>query len=348
MTTTAPSAGHHHHGDNTPITTLTDIHKLEERYPFDEIELEILARCHDHLVDEQEDDSSSFLLKLARASPYSTFFLPGDEMKDRVDWIEDYVLPPGFANELRAAISADAFVEYANQNLKDRNLERFVEGVADTGRRGSREALRILYEIVGGAEYAKAYDIVDACLRLAVASDALVVPNLDREATIKKMRGIDKVAEAMSNDLLDSLGFVNVGVRRDDDGNNEREEDPGGLFKLNHFVEWAERKYPVLSAPLSTFVHHLVFHGHPYPRKIPYVLPELDGVRDDQHVFTATSFPSLIALSFATPSVGGKVRLVWCRLAVDLRLLVSGSISDNVAHVFVFSSHSVFRLSSGN
>ena len=92
--------------------SVTDIHKLrklQERYPFTEEELEILVRCHE---DETEQD---FLLKFARASPYQFFFLPGDELKDRVNWIEDHILPPGFPNQLHAAISVDPFVQYANQ-----------------------------------------------------------------------------------------------------------------------------------------------------------------------------------------------------------------------------------------
>ena len=128
----------------TRLTTLSQIHKLQDRYPFSEEELEILVRCHGHLENSEDD----FLTKLAFSSPYAYFFLPGDEMKDRVTWLEDHILPMGFPSQLRAAISADPFVTYASEG-EDKSLERFIEGIADTGRRGPREALHILYNIIG-------------------------------------------------------------------------------------------------------------------------------------------------------------------------------------------------------
>ena len=282
------------------LTTLSDLRRLEERYPFDEAELEILARCHDRLLSgggDDDADGNSFLMKLALASPYSAFFLPGDEMRQRVEWVENQVLPPGFASGLRAATSADAFVEYANQGLTGghkRDLERFVEGVADTGRRGSREALRVVYEIAGGAGYAEPRDVVDACFRLAFASEAIVEPNLNRQAFSKKMAGIDEAVGAVTKSLVDSLGG---------------ESSSADSFTLAKFVDWAETKFPMLSSPLSTFVHHLVFHGHAYPHsRIPYQFPSLDNASD---VFSSKSdgISGLVALSFAAPALGGKVRV---------------------------------------
>ena len=136
----------------TKLTTLMTIHKLEERYPFNEEELEILVRCHDNIGEsnkkciERDEDNPSFLVKLALASPYSYFFLPGDSpMRSRVNWIEEHVLPPGFSNELRAAMACVPFVEYANQGINDKPLERFVEGVACTGRPGKHAECRLVF-----------------------------------------------------------------------------------------------------------------------------------------------------------------------------------------------------------
>ena len=84
------------------------IQKLEDRYPFSADELEILCRCHDTCL-ENAEDKDDFLMKLAKASPYKYFLLPGDEMRERVNWIENHVLPAGFANQLRAAMSMDAY-----------------------------------------------------------------------------------------------------------------------------------------------------------------------------------------------------------------------------------------------
>ncbi|KAL3907929.1 MAG: hypothetical protein SGARI_003302 [Bacillariaceae sp.] len=148
----------------TKLTTLSQIHKLEERYPFNEEELEILVRCYDKIRDAPEA-GGDFLENLALSSPYTYFFLPGDEMHDRVAWLENHILPMGFPSKLRAAISADAFVTYANEG-QDKNLERFLEGIADTGRRGPKEALRVLYEIVGDDQMEAADELLDLQMHL--------------------------------------------------------------------------------------------------------------------------------------------------------------------------------------
>jgi len=279
------------------LTTLTEIHKLEERYPFKEEELEVLVRCHDNL--QQETDKNDFLLKLALASPYSHYFLPGNEMRSRVEWIENHVLPQGLANELRAAISADAFVDYANQG-SSKSLERFLEGVADTGRRGAKEALKVLYDIGGGGGdgEAKASDLVDVTLRLAVASDVLEEPNYNKEEVLARLQDIDEVVRSVS------LSLVSRAAAHPEE--KEAGVGSGSLVLRQPFIAWAEDTYPMFSAPLSTFVHNLLFHGHSYPpSRIPFVVPRLDHASD---VLLNRNKPlALTALSLASPNLGGKV-----------------------------------------
>ena len=86
-------------------------------------------------------NEDSFVTKLALCSPYAFFFLPDNEMRNRAEFIENSILPMGFDSQFRAAVSADAFVNYANQN-QDLPFERFLEGIADAGRRGPKEASR--------------------------------------------------------------------------------------------------------------------------------------------------------------------------------------------------------------
>lgn len=263
---------------------ITDIHKLrklQERYPFNEEELEILVLCHEHLQDSEDQDD--FLMKLAKATPYTFFFLPGDELRDRVNWIEDHILPAGFANGLRAAVSVDAFVNYANQG-EDAALERFLEGIADTGRRGSKEALRLLYRLLDQPE---PEELMDICIRLAVASDALVTPNLDKQATLKKLDDLEPAVGALAQSLKKEC---------EDEQLSERV-----------FVNWAEESFPLLSSPLSTFVHGLLFHGRPFPQgRIPFQFPKLDTA---SNIFQyPNNSPSLMALSMTSERFGGKVR----------------------------------------
>lgn len=267
----------------TRLTTLSQIHKLQDRYPFSEEELEILVRCHDHLRDENSEDD--FLAKLAFSSPYAYFFLPGDEMKDRVTWLEDHILSMGFPNQLRAAISADPFVTYANEG-EDKALERFIEGIADTGRRGPREALHILYEIIG--DEPRAEELLDICYRLAVASDAMVVPNLDKAACLKRVADVETLVKPLVRSLEVACG-------------NE------GSIKKNAFIHWAENTLPLLSAPISTFMHHLIFRGSPYPiARVAYSHPMLDNASE---IFTSADSPLLYSLSLISRHFTGKVCL---------------------------------------
>jgi len=270
----------------TPTHTLTQIHKLQERYPFSEEELEILCRCHDHIKDSKDNDD--FLMKLAHASPYSYYFLPGDELSNRVRWIEDCCLPAGFSNEFRAAIAADAFVEYANQG-EEKALERFIEGVSDTGRRGTKEALRALYNTAG---YEPTPEILmDHCVRLAVAADSLLAPSLEKDMAARLLDNLQPVIESMARSLEAACD--------------------GKPLDVKAFTEWAETKFPMLSSPFSTFVHSLLFHSIPYPEsRIPYAKPRLDHASD---IFTSPDSPLLMALSFTSQSFGGKVR---CRRAL--------------------------------
>lgn len=269
--------------DNDRIIGAMDhrIKKLQERYPFSAEELEILCRCHDHI--KNAADRNDFLMKLAQTSPYQFFFLPGDEMRTRVDWIESFILPSGFANQLRAAVSMDAFVAYASQD-EDKSLEHFLEGVAVTGRRGSKEALRFIYRLFDQPE---PEELIDVCVRLAVASDALVTPVLDQEATLLKLGDLRRATESMAQSL--------------------REACSDETMTAAIFVEWAENNFPMLHAPLATFVHHLLFHGHPFPSpRIPYVSPQLDT--DSRVLSDSNQNPLLMAISMMSSHFGGKVR----------------------------------------
>ena len=152
------------------MSSQEQINKLAERYPFDSSELEQLLRCHAALLDTKNNDT--FLTKIALSSPYSYFFLPGDEMRRRIELIEEKILPFRFGSCLRAAMSVDTFVDCANEgNLQ---LERFLEGVADCGQRGHKDALRIIWDccsyIMEFEDEMESTKIIDMCYRLAFSS----------------------------------------------------------------------------------------------------------------------------------------------------------------------------------
>lgn len=266
----------------THITTLANIKSLEDRYPFIEEELEVLVRFHDQL-NKNENNKDDFLVTLAKAVPYSAFFLPGDEMKDRVNWLEDHILCMGFSSRLRCAITTDSFVDYANQG-QGKALERLIEGIADTGRRGNQEALRVTYDILD--EDATPNDLVELCISMVIAADALVVPNLDKRATYKRLRDAEPCILSMARSLTEYC-------------ENEDED----LCKRN-FIAWVEAKFPGLASTLSTFTHNLLFHGHPYPKtRVPYIAPEVSGA---SNIFRTHTSPLMLALSFTHAGLGGK------------------------------------------
>ena len=99
-------------------------------------------------------------------------------MRRRIELAEDKILPQGFGSCLRAAMSVDLFVECANEG-QEMALERFLEGVADCGQRGHKEALRVIWDCcsyLGGFEdELKPELLVDLCFRLAFAAGELFV-----------------------------------------------------------------------------------------------------------------------------------------------------------------------------
>jgi hypothetical protein len=264
------------------ITTITTIKKLQERYPFTEEELEIIARWHDQLQDIRCDND--FLMTMTRALPYSVFFLPGDELGDRVRWLEETLLPKDFSRRLLGAIYSDTFIDYANQG-EDRSLERLVEGIADTGRRGSSEALRVTYGVL--ADNPTAEGLVGLCITLAVASETLVTPSLDKELVKVRMDSARPCILSMARSLSDFCGSNSLDKQA--------------------FVSWAERNFPGLASTLATFIHYILFHGRPFPKTMmPYTAPNVHG---SSAILDTTTAPFLLGLSFAHHNLGGKVRM---------------------------------------
>ena len=273
------------------MSSIAQINKLAERYPFDDEELEQLIRCHAALLDTKNTDS--FLTKMAMSSPYSYYFLPGNEMRRRIELIEDKILPGGFGSCLRAAMSVDLFVDCANEHV-DVTLERFLEGVADCGQRGHADSLKIIWNC---ASYLGEFEdhlppskIIDLCYRLAFAAEVILSPNADADAIIKRLESEhDNAVFSLERSLSTFDG-----------------ED--GLVTKENFFSWAETMAPQISSTLSTFMHNLLFHGKMLKHRLnftPFVLPKLD---QRSEIFTGEHHPNLFALACTSPLIDGKVR----------------------------------------
>ena len=279
------------------MSTLSEISHLFDRYPFDEKEIEILLRCHKDLL--ATDRSGSFLNLLAHCSPYAFFFLPGDEFKTRIDLIEGAILPAGFGARLKEAIFSDCFPEVAHSLENNRYLEKFLEGVADCGRRGEREALRVLFDCCAkvegdddekeDVEKVVASDVIALCHRLSVASDIFIRPSIDKKKLQDHLDNDAVVIDPLAKSLSAFAGGMNNITKAD-------------------FINWADEKFPMMAFTVLAFVQNLIFHGKPIPPgKVPYKDPVLDQATD---VFASKDSPLLFALACMTPKLAG----VWHRL----------------------------------
>jgi hypothetical protein len=262
---------------------LTELKLLEERYPFNEEELEVLLRGHRAIVDPTNEDS--FITKLALCSPYSFFFLPDDEMRNRAEYIETRILPMGFDSQFRAAVSADTFVSYANQN-QDLPFERFLEGIADAGRRGPKEASSILYDIIPDPS---PQEIIELTYCLSIAAQVFVKPMVNKTVVANMLEHTSQACEPLVRSLTEAC-------------------EGKGLTK-EVFVRWADHTAPMLSSTLSTFVHNMLFHGRPYPiSRVPYAPPMLDHVSD---IFAGQDISLLFPLSVASNYFNGKMHRLY-------------------------------------
>jgi len=272
----------------TNMNSQVELNKLADRYPFDINEIEQLLRCHSALLDTKNADT--FLTKIALSSPYSYFFLPGDEMRRRVEIVEDKILPSGFASCLRAAMSVDLFVDCANEG-QDRSFERFLEGVADCGQRGHKEALRVIWDCCSySAEFEDKIDpsiIIDLCYRLAFAADVIISPDADTTAIVAKLESEHDGACSALERSLSQAG-------------------DGGLVTKENFFNWAETMAPMISSTLSTFMHNLLFHGKWIKHRLNFVLFQYPKLDQHSDIFEASHHPNLFALACTTPHLAGE------------------------------------------
>jgi len=276
------------------MTSEAELNKLADRYPFDISEIEQLVRCHSTITDTKNADS--FLTKIALSSPYSYFFLPGDEMRRRVEIAEDQILPSGFGSCLRAAMSVDLFVDCTNPNHP--SLERFLEGVADCGQRGHKEALRIIWDCCsyssGFEDKIESSTIIDLCYRLAFAADVIISPDADAKSIVAKLESEhDSACSALERSLAQA--------------------GEGGYVTKENFFNWAETMAPMISSTLSTFMYNLLFHGKWTKHRLNFVLfqhPKLDQHSD---IFEGWHHPNLFALACTAPSLASEWHNLYSR-----------------------------------
>ncbi|KAL7462055.1 hypothetical protein ACHAXS_002454 [Conticribra weissflogii] len=207
-------------------------------------------------------------------------------MRRRIELIEGQILPCGFGSCLRAAMSVDLFVDCANEG-GDISLERFLEGIADCGQRGHKEALKIIWLCcsAGVDNELEPSRIIDLCFRLGFSS---VSPDADAHGIVARLESEhDSACESLEKSLAAAGNMY-------------------GMVTKQQFMEWAELTAPQISSTLSTFMHNLLFHGKWLKHRlnfVPFEYPKLDQKSD---IFEGVHPPNLFALACASPQMGGK------------------------------------------
>lgn len=268
------------------MSSLAQIQKWTQRYHFNEPEIEILLRCVDVITKELEEDSS-FLSILAHSSPHALFFLPCDELENRIKICEK-ILPTDFEKKLKGFILSSKDRIGANSDV----AENFLNGISLCCRRGPFEALKVIFDCASkelGGTIATPKDLIDLCYKLSIAAQMLAIPNADDEPICTK--GDPVGCRLLRKSLLqvaDENGFVDNVV----------------------FTDWALSMVPDIATTMETFVHNLIFHGQLEKERHfdRFFFPKVEDTSD----FFKASDPSLLfILRCISPDLLGEWKCIY-------------------------------------
>jgi hypothetical protein len=235
------------------MSSLSQIQRIAHRYNFTDEELEILLRSHDALCHAMADVSDmtghNFFNILAHSSPYVFFFLPGDEIKARLDIIHDSILPPGFCRRLWDKFFSHLF----SLSERDSSLDRFISALADCGRSGPEPALNVIFDCCscddGPSGLVDTHALIQLCHSLVISTAVLTSPSRDTCLSFTQDTFYLKA-------LVD---FFQTHVTE--------QKKPGFITKTD-FMNIAKLYTPMLHQTLSSFMHSLIFHGRTTPEEL--------------------------------------------------------------------------------
>mmetsp|Transcript_28495 Transcript_28495/g.43624 ORF Transcript_28495/g.43624 Transcript_28495/m.43624 type:complete len:524 (-) Transcript_28495:149-1720(-) len=149
------------------MSSIAQVKKWSEKYPFDENEIEIILRCYSSIVRPKEkefkgqnpelasgadasDTKTSFLNLLAHAFPYVFFFLPSDEIKTRISLVEKSVLPSGFGERFQRAIfpppSPSVSSTVPQRLTETEEIEGLIQGLSNCCGGDTKDTLGIIFD----------------------------------------------------------------------------------------------------------------------------------------------------------------------------------------------------------
>jgi len=265
------------------MTSLQQIKKWSDKYQFDEGELEIILRCHNSIVSpKDQEDTESFLNLLAHAFPYVYFFLPCDEIQNRISLVENHILPKHFGEKFKKAI-----FHLKGTETEFEAIEILIQGVANCCKGDSEESLGVIFDCCSSYNGTAAQqDIIQLCFQLSICSTVLVSPKIDE----KRVLALAKQPMDLHG-LTDSLAMMSMMK--------------GNRVDKQKFIEWGKKCVPHIGSTIAGFVHNLVFHGKSSHSRSPSF--ENVELLDASSVFTENNAGNLFAISCMSPDLGGKV-----------------------------------------
>lgn len=287
------------------MTSLQQINKWSKKYPFDEGEIEIILRCHDSV---RSQEGGSFLNVLAHSFPYVFFFLPNDEIQNRISLVENHILPKNFGNKFKRTV-----FPMIDSGDDSEAIELSIAGVAKSYKGDTMDTLGVIFDCcTDDGETAEPEDIITLCYQLSIASKVLVEPRIDEKRII-----------ALAKQPLHLHGLVSSLA------NMKKSE--GSKITKDMFVSWGLNCVPHIGSTMAGFVHHLVFHKRLSNfEHSPFSNPEIN---DYSSIFTDASAGNLFAISCMSPDLGGKWRRIFsseCKKGTKDTISLEHSISQHV------------------
>lgn len=302
------------------MTSIAQLKGWSNVYPFDEGELEIILRCYNSIVSPKgQDKDGSFLSLIAHSFPYVFFFLPKDEIENRIALVEKHILPETFGEGLKRTLFPAKGTE-----SEDEAMELLIQGFAKCCKGDSKETLGAIFDCCPSS--CENENLVRLCYDLNVASSVLVAPNINEESFVSQSRPTTTMLHL--HGLVNSLETV-IKVK-------------GERATKDVFIEWGLKCIPHLGSVMASFMHNLLFHGKSeHSRQIVFGSPTL---LDSSQIFNEQTAAYLFTISCMSADLGGKWRRLYSSVRPDTSMTSLGGSLEEVMAEYVGPSIFVIKM----
>lgn len=345
------------------------LRRLGNKYPFGDPELTKLIRTHRNLQFSRGSSDTTanndFILELAVHSLHSdcdTAHIANNEAnpdvklrdtkqdarerKKVIQFIEERILPAKFGYALETAafvcnnqITQRTIPETISDPFgEDEHLDKFLDGVSRSGRKGGRAALEIMFDACVLIKSEKivnnqprsvgSSDLIDLGYRLSIASFLLsseeklrteendagssfwesFVPCTSK-SSLSSLESLSKSLQEAEEEMANQQQPTFYASASSDTIASKKQPLQKHQVSLDAVILWAERTAPLFSATLSTFMHYLLFPDKPYPpSRTPFLFPELG--EHGSAIFGRGLSSQLFSFACMSRSLGG----MWYRL----------------------------------